>query len=118
MELSPVDVGVEDMDRALEFYRELFQLEQTQEDERFSTFEFGSVDFGLYRAESDGFEFDFGNNCVPNFEVEDVDAAYRRIEQLRPEMVHDEILEFGEYRTFHGVDTEGNEIEVFTIDSE
>ena len=31
-------------------------------------------------------------------------------------MVHDEMLEIGDYRTFHFVDTEGNEIEVFSVD--
>lgn len=118
MELRSVYVGVENMDRALEFYRDLFEMEPTQTEARFSTFEFETLAFGLYHAESDGFEFEFGNNCVPNFRVDDVDAAYRRIERLAPEMVHDEILEFGEYRTFHFVDTEGNEIEVFGIDSE
>lgn len=118
MELSSVYVGVKDMDRALAFYRELFEMEPAQEEERFSTFEFGAVGFGLYNAGYDGFEFESGDNCVPNFEVDDVDSAYHRIEKIAPEMVHDEILEFGEYRTFQFIDTEGNEIEVFSIDSD
>ena len=118
MELSSVYVGVEDMERALNFYRELFETEPEQDEERFSKFEFDAVDFGLYNAGYDGYDLDFGNNCIPNFEVDDVEAAYRRIEQLAPEMVHEEILEFGVYRTFHFIDTEGNEIEVFDIDSE
>lgn len=118
VELSSVHVGVEDMDRALDFYRELFGMEPAREDERFSTFEFETADFGLYNAEYDGFELEFGDNCIPNFEVDDADAAYHRIEKIAPEMVHDGILEFGEYRTFHFIDTEGNEIEVFSIDSD
>ena len=117
MELSSVYVGVEDMDRAVDFYCELFGTEPEQEEERFSKFAFDAVDLGLYHAGYDGYELEFGNNCIPNFEVDDVEAAYRRIEGIAPEMVHDAILEFGDYRTFHFVDTEGNEIEVFSIDS-
>lgn len=116
MRMSSVYVCVEDMERALDFYRDLFEAEPAQEEERFSTFEFDTVDFGLYNAGYDGVDIEFGDNCVPNFEVEDVEAAYRRIERFAPEMVHDDILEFGEYRTFHVVDTEGNVIEVFDIE--
>lgn len=111
-------VSVEEMDRALEFYRELFEAEPSQAEERFSTFEFDGVDFGLYNPRYDGFDLEFGNNCVPNFEVEDVDAAFERIGELAPEMVSDEVMAFGDYHTFHFRDTEGNEIEVFGIDGD
>lgn len=117
MELSSVYVSVEDMDRALAFYRDLFDADPEQADDRFSRFAFGAVDFGLYAPGYDGYGVEFGDNCVPTFEVDDVEAAYRRIEGLAPEMVHDGVLEFGDYRTFHFVDTEGNEIEVFSVDS-
>ncbi|WP_227353454.1 VOC family protein [Haladaptatus salinisoli] len=118
MELSSVYVCVEDMARALDFYRALFEAEPAQEVDRFSTFEFDAANFGLYNPEYDDFGFESGTNCIPNFEVDDVDAACHRIETIAPEMVHDEILEFGTYRTFRLLDTEGNEIEVFGIDSE
>jgi len=117
MTLSSVYVGVEEMERALEFYRELFGVDPEQAEERFSTFAVGSVDFGLYDASYDGHEFTFGDNCVPNFEVDDVEAAHERIETLAPELVHDGVLEFGDYRTFQFVDTEGNTVEVFSIES-
>lgn len=115
MELSSVYVGVEDMERALAFYREVFGVEPEQVEERFSTFEFGATGFGLYDASHDGHEFEFGDNCVPNFEVEDVEVAHERIAATRAELVHDDILEVGDYRTFQFVDTEGNTIEVFSI---
>jgi len=118
MALRTVYVTVDDMDRALDFYRECFETEPDQAEERFSIFEFEDADFGLYNAGYDGFEAEYGNNCVPNFEVDDVDAAFERICDLAPEVVNDEILQFGDYRTFHFVDTEGNEIEVFSIDDD
>jgi predicted enzyme related to lactoylglutathione lyase len=117
MTLSSVYVGVKDMDRALAFYRSVFGVDPEQAEERFSTFTVRPVDFGLYDAEYDGHEFTFGDNCVPNFEVDDVESAHERIETLAPELVHDDILEFGDYRTFQFVDTEGNTIEVFSIES-
>jgi predicted enzyme related to lactoylglutathione lyase len=117
MTMRSVYVGVEDMDRALDFYRDVFGVEPEQAEERFSTFAVGPVDFGLYDAGHDGHEFTFGDNCVPNFEVADVATARDRIEETPAEMVHDDILEFGDYRTFQFVDTEGNTIEVFSIES-
>ena len=115
--MSSVYVSVDDMERAVDFYQELFDREPEQVGERFSTFAFDGVDFGLYNAGYDGYDVEFGNNCVPNFEVDDVEAAYDRIERIAREMVHDDVLEFGDYHTFHFVDSEGNEIEVFSIES-
>ena len=88
MKLNSVYVGVEEMDRALAFYRELFETEPSQVDERYSAFEF-----------------------------EGVEAAHDRIEPLAPALVHDDIFEVGEYRTFQFLDTEGSRIEVFSTGS-
>ncbi|WP_135364850.1 VOC family protein [Halosimplex halophilum] len=117
MELTTVYVGVEDMDRALEFYAELFGTGPATADDRFSTFAFDGVDFGLYRAGADGGEFAFGDNCVPNFEVEDVEAEFERVSELAPAVVHG-IVDVDGYRCFHVRDTEGNTIEIFGVDSE
>ncbi|WP_436929813.1 VOC family protein [Halosimplex halobium] len=116
MELSTVYVGVEDMGRALEFYAELFGTEPTKADDRFSTFAFDGVDFGLYRAGADGGSVEFGDNCVPNFEVSDVDAEFERVSELAPEVVHG-VVDVDGYRCFHVRDTEGNTIEIFGVDS-
>lgn len=116
MDLSSVYVSVEEMDRALEFYRELFDAEPAQAEERFSTFAFDGVNFGLYDPGYDGYDVDFGDNCVPNFEIEEVEAAHERIGALAPE-VDDEIQAFGDYHTFHCRDTEGNTLEIFSVES-
>ncbi|QPV64913.1 VOC family protein [Halosimplex litoreum] len=116
MELTTVYVGVEDMGRALDFYESLFGTAPAQVDERFSTFAFDGVDFGLYDASADGGSVEFGDNCVPNFEVEDVDAAFERVSELAPEVVHG-IVDTDGYRCFHVRDTEGNVVEIFGVDS-
>ncbi|WP_436925376.1 VOC family protein [Halosimplex amylolyticum] len=118
MELSTVYVGVEDMDRALAFYEDVFEMAPEQAEERFSIFEFDGADFGLYNAGADGHEFEFGDNCVPNFEAADVDAAYDRIADLAPEIVSDGLFDVDGYRGFHFRDTEGNVVEVFSVDAE
>ncbi|QLH80757.1 VOC family protein [Halosimplex pelagicum] len=115
MELTTVYVGVEDMDRALEFYEALFGTEPAQADDRFSTFAFDGVDFGLYDASADGGSVEYGDNCVPNFEVGDVDAAFERVSELAPEVVHG-IVDIDGYRCFHVRDTEGNTVEIFGVD--
>lgn len=83
MELNSVYVGIKDMNRALDFYQTLFEVEPTQEEERFSTSEFKTVNFSLYGSGYSGFEFELGNNCVPNLEVDDVDSTYHRIKKSR-----------------------------------
>ncbi|WP_436908277.1 VOC family protein [Halosimplex marinum] len=116
MRLSTVYVGVEDMDRALDFYEELFGAAPAQADDRFSTFAFDGVDFGLYRAGADGAAVEFGDNCVPNFEVSDADAEFERVADLAPEVVHG-VVDVDGYRCFQVRDTEGNVVEIFSVDS-
>ncbi|MDY6769525.1 MAG: VOC family protein [Candidatus Nanohaloarchaea archaeon] len=113
MELSSVYVGVEDMERALNFYRKLFGAEPVQEEERFSMFDVGGIHFGLYNASYDGEELEFGNNCVPDLEVDDIDATYQRIQAFAPE-IDDELFETEDHILFQFKDTEGNTIEVFS----
>lgn len=107
-----------DVDRTLSFYRRPFGADPDQVHARFSTFAFDGVDFALYRAAADGHEAAFGDNCVPNFEVDDVEAARERLADGPAELLHDGLVEIDDYRCFHARDTEGNRIEVFSVDDD
>ena len=114
MRLNSLYVNVDDMGRALRFYRELFQATPTQEQERYSIFEAGGVDFGLYNARFDGETTRAGNNCIPNLEVRDVDAEHRRISRFAPR-IDPQVSQVEDYRYFECEDTEGNILEVYQM---
>lgn len=112
MNLNALYVGVTDMDRAVEFYRDVFNREPIQLEDRFSMFDVGGTGFGLFAAAVDGEELVFGNNCVPNIEVDDIDAEYERLAALVPR-IDETIRTAGRYRYFQFTDTEGNLVELY-----
>jgi predicted enzyme related to lactoylglutathione lyase len=112
--LNSLDVGALDMRRALDFYRRLFSAEPIDVGARCVLFDVGAVSFGIVSAAQVDGEVRFGNNCVPNFQVDDIEAEYRRIQEMAPQ-IDDQIRCVGNYRYFQFVDTEGNVVEVYSV---
>lgn len=115
MKLNALYIGVADMSRALTFYQSIFRQEPIRVEERFSMFDVGGTYFGLFYAAFDGEDLIFGNNCVPNIEVDDIDAEYRRIGGVAP-YVDPDIRRVGAYRYFQFKDLDGNLVELYSID--
>ena len=114
MRLNSLYVNVDDMARALAFYRQFFGAEPTQNEGRYSIFEAGGVDFGLYYARFDGEMTQFGNNCIPNFESRDVDAEHRRLQRFAG-TIDPQVSQVEDYRYFQCQDTEGNILEIYQM---
>lgn len=112
MNISALYVCVRDMNRAEEFYRQFFEAEPVSRNEEFVFFDVGGVLFGLFDPSVRGETVEYGNNCVPNLETDEVDAVYDRVQSLGVE-VDDEIRRVNEYRLFQFTDPEGNVIEVY-----
>lgn len=112
MDLEIVSLTVEDMDRALEFYTKFLGQDPAREDERFSWFDLGNARLGLYNPSEDGETVAFGENCVPAFRVEDIEAVHERLLKLAPEV--EDIQEPDGYHLFHFTDTEGNMVEIYS----
>ncbi len=115
MNLNAMYVTVNDMTRALTFYKAVFQREPVQAEERFSMFDLSGTYFGLFCAAVDGEEIILGNNCVPNIEVEQIEAEYERIRALAP-TVDPEIRQAKTFRYFQFKDIDGNLVEIYSQD--
>ena len=114
MKLDTVYISVKNMQGALEFYRRVFQKEPEEVSERFSSFRLGSITFGLYNPKIDGGKIRWGTNCVPCFQVENIEKEFDRLRQLAP-LIDDKIHRYGNYYLFQFKDPEGNLIEVYEI---
>jgi len=92
-------VAVNDMERAVAFYRAVFGVEPIQQTDRYSAFSIGGVPFGLFDGGSYAHPLAVGNNCVPNVQVDDIDAEYARIRPLASKIT-DGIQQAGPFRLF------------------
>jgi catechol 2,3-dioxygenase-like lactoylglutathione lyase family enzyme len=117
MKLDALYVVVQDMTAARTFYARLFEREPALVDDRFSGFDLGGVLFGLLGAAYFGEAVDtralaYGNNCVPNIRVSDLDGLHARIQALAPPEIT-AIQDTGTYRLFQVQDADGNRVEFY-----
>nr|EGQ40202.1 MAG: lactoylglutathione lyase-like protein [Candidatus Nanosalinarum sp. J07AB56] len=111
MKFDIISLTVEDMERAVNFYKKVFKVEPEKENNRFSYFQLENARLGLYNPDADGVDVPFGENCVPAFKTNDIDTEHERLDGMAPEI--EEITDNGSYRIFHFKDPEGNMVEVY-----
>jgi predicted enzyme related to lactoylglutathione lyase len=107
-------IAVTDMNRALAFYRELFGREPVQNSDRYSAFDVGGVRFGLLSASAYAHPLVVGNNCMPNIQVEDVDAERERVRRIASTIT--EVQAVGPFRLFMFADPDGNVLECYSVE--
>lgn len=117
MHLDSVYVVVRSMEKAVRFYGELFATAPAVSEDRFSSFQLGQALFSLLNAGALGEPVDtehltYGNNCVPNVRVADLDTRHARIARLGPPGLTP-IRNAGHHRYFHVVDPDGNRVEFY-----
>ena len=112
MILNSIYVSVENMERAIEFYKKLFQKEPANVDTRMTSFDLNGFYFLLFDQAVDGEKVKFGNNCVPDFKVENVKEEHVRIKEFAS-TIDDEIQDLGEVKLFQFKDSEGNILEIY-----
>ena len=112
IEFNFLTISVKDMDRAVEFYRKLFQKEPVTETERLVEFEFEGVKIGLHNPETDVTDrnIDFGNNCFPGFEVENLEKQKERVSEFT---VIESEHEIQDHKWMNFKDSEGNLLEFY-----
>ncbi len=111
-QIKAVYVAVEDMDRAVKFYEDIFEVKVSSFDERMSSFDFKNISFLLFDSSVDGEKVSIGNNVVPNIEVEDVNKMLEFIKSKECEIIMP-LEKIGKYLIFQATDTEGNIIEFY-----
>ena len=111
IKLNSLYICVKDMKRACDFYESIFGI--TTEKDHEGLFIVGNFRFLLFDNEKVGEKVVYGDNCLPSFEVSDINAFIRKLEALGVQIVFpcvqildNWVLEFR--------DTEGNDIEVYS----
>jgi predicted enzyme related to lactoylglutathione lyase len=106
-------VIVNDMPRAVTFYRQLFQREPAMTSDEYVTFDLDGALYGLFLAAVYPVPVAVGNNCVPNLYVDDIYAEYNRLLAL-PSAFRTEIRRNGPYELFLLADPDGTALEIYT----
>lgn len=117
VKLDHVYVSIKNMDRAIKFYEDLLGMKVAHhEEDAWADFDLGNCFyFGLINPKIISDERIVGNNAVPVFWADDVDAVFEEVKKHGVEIVSSpENLAFTDYlyRCFQCKDTEGNLIEV------
>lgn len=115
--LDHVYVSVKDIDRAIKFYEDLLNMKITHREENtWADFDLGKgLYLGLINPKIISNKRIVGNNAIPVFHTDDVDAVFEKVKKHKVKIIFPpEDLEFTDYlyRCFHCEDTEGNIIEI------
>lgn len=111
MKLRNIYVLVQDTDRAIKFYTEILGFHLHSREERYTILNLDDVWFGLLNEK---FEDDVkrGNNCVPVFEVNNIEQEYERLKRHDVTFVT-ELLKLPDVSLFQFYDSERNILEMY-----
>ncbi|KHD16129.1 VOC family protein [Clostridium butyricum] len=112
LKLNSLYICVKNMERAINFYEEFFKQKVGIKDEIFSVFDLNGFRFCLFNNAKVNEEVFWGDNCIPSFEVNNIEKLTERLIELKAEIVfpltkikNNFVLEFK--------DSEGNDIEIY-----
>ena len=111
-QIKAIYVSVKNMNRAVKFYEEIFDVKISSKGERMSSFNFDNISFLLFNPNIDGETVSSGNNVVPNIEVEDVNKMLKLVKDKGCKIVMP-LEKIDKYLIFQIKDTEGNVIEFY-----
>jgi len=111
-QIKAIYVSVKNMNRAVKFYEEIFDVKISSKGERMSSFNFDNISFLLFNPNIDGETVSSGNNVVPNIEVEDVNKMLKLVKDKGCKIVMP-LEKIDKYLIFQTKDTEGNIIEFY-----
>jgi len=111
-QIKALYVVVKDMNRAVKFYEDVFDVKVSSKTDRMSSFDFSNISFLLFNPAIDGEEISSGNNVVPNIEVEEINKALELVKDKGCEIVMP-LEKIEKYLIFQIKDTEGNIVEFY-----
>jgi predicted enzyme related to lactoylglutathione lyase len=101
------------MKRAIKFYENIFNQAVSEKDTILSVFNIKNFRFCLFANEQVNESVKYGDNCLPSFEVSNINLFVEKLKSLKIEIVfpltrinNNWVLEFK--------DSEGNDIEVYS----
>lgn len=110
--LNSIYLAVKNMKRAVAFYEKLLDQKVSSFDNRMSIFNLGEISFLLYNPQHDKEKISYGNNCIVNFEVDDIEKAIKFTQQQHCDEVM-KLEKINGYYIFQVKDPEGNMIEFY-----
>lgn len=111
--LNSLYICVKNMGRAIDFYEEILGQPVTVRDEILSIFEIHGFRFCLFDNGKVNEPVTWGDNCLPSFEVQDMEALKQRLAALQAEIIFPETKIGGNW-VLEFRDSEGNDIEVYS----
>lgn len=76
-------ICVDDMERAINFYEQLFEQKAIVRDEIYSVFDINGFRYGLFNYKKMNERHTFGNNCLPSIEVSDLNEFTEKLKILK-----------------------------------
>lgn len=110
--LNSLYMCVKDMNRAIDFYEKLLEQSVEKRDEIFSIFNIDGFRFCLFNNSKVQEKVNWGDNCLPSFEVNDMSKLMDRLETLNAKIVFP-LTKINDNLVLEFKDTEGNDIEVY-----
>ena len=111
LRIKSLYICVKDMERAIEFYEKLLGQKVTEADEIYSVFDIDGFRYGLFANEKVNEEVKWGDNCIPSFEVNDINLIQERLTKLNCPIVFPLTI-IGKNKVLEFSDSEGNDIEI------
>lgn len=111
MRLRNLYVLVQDTSRAIDFYTKILNFKLIRKQDRYTILLFDDVYFGLLNEKFEE-KIIRGNNCVPVFEVEDINSWYEKLKENHVKFVS-EITTLPDVILFQFYDSEGNILEMY-----
>ena len=111
--LKSLYICVKDMDRAIDFYEHFLEQQVNEKDEIFSTFNIDGFRFCLFNNSKVNEDVTWGDNCLPSFEVNDIQSLIENLKILNSEIVFP-LTKINENWVLEFRDSEGNDIEVYS----
>jgi len=110
--LNSLYICVKDMNRAIDFYERLLERSPEKRDEVFSIFNINGFRFCLFNNSRVQEKVNWGDNCLPSLEVNNMSRLIERLEILNAEIVFP-VTKIYDNLVLEFKDTEGNDIEVY-----
>lgn len=111
--INSLYICVKDMNRAIKFYESFFEKPISKKDEVFSIFDINGFRFCLFNNSKVKEEVIYGDNCLPSFEVKDMDSLIKKLEKLEAKIVFP-LTKINDNLVMEFKDSEGNDIEVYS----
>ena len=111
--LNSLYICVKNMDRAIKFYENFFEQPVFKKDKILSIFNIKGFRFCLFNNSEVNENVTWGDNCLPSFEVNDINKVIEKLKMLEREIVFP-LTKIGDNWVLEFKDTEGNDIEVYS----